>query len=135
MRSPLLIIAALSAAALLTACGSGDTATPAAAPATAASAPAPAPAGSMPETVDADEVPADARAAYLDGLTEIDPGLTVDEDRAINRATNICLDISQGKDEATVITNTVSRLSGGNATIDEAQAAQAVELARTHICG
>ena len=34
----------------------------------------------------------------------------------------------------TVIGNTVQRLSGGNATISEEQAAQAVELARTHIC-
>jgi hypothetical protein len=131
MRS--LLLPVLATAALLTAYGSSEPAPAADAPAPAASAPAPA--GSMPETVDADGVPADARAAYLAGLTEIDPGLTVNEERAISRAANICLDISQGKDETTVIGNAVERLSGGNARIDEAQAAQAVELAREHICG
>jgi len=79
-------------------------------------------------------VPAEDREAYLAGLTDIDPGLTVNEDRAISRATNICLDIEQGKAAATIISNTAERLSGGNATIDEAQAAEAVELARAHIC-
>ena len=71
---------------------------------------------------------------YLSGLEKINPGLVANEDRAIDRATNICLDISQGKDEATVVNNAQQRLSGGNATIDNAQAAQAVELAKTNVC-
>lgn len=75
------------------------------------------------------------RAAYLAGLKKFDPGLVADEDRAITCATNICLDIAQGKDKITVVGNAVSRLSGGTVTIAEAQAAQAVELARTNICG
>ncbi|MGH3768610.1 MAG: DUF732 domain-containing protein [Pseudonocardiaceae bacterium] len=76
----------------------------------------------------------DAQTAYLARLEQIDPGLVVNTERAIRRAENICLDIKQGKDEATVVSNTVQRLSGGNATIDKAQAAQVVELAKTHIC-
>ncbi|MGH3692559.1 MAG: DUF732 domain-containing protein [Pseudonocardiaceae bacterium] len=77
---------------------------------------------------------AGAEAVYLAQLERIDLGLVVSTERAIRRAKNICLDIEQGKDEATVVNNAVQRLSGGNATIDKAQAAQVVELARTHIC-
>lgn len=76
----------------------------------------------------------DAQAAYLARPEQIDPGLVVNTERAIRRAKNICLDIEQGKNEATVVSNAVQRLSGGNATIDKAQAAQVVELARMHIC-
>lgn len=93
-----------------------------------------APTVGIPTVVDADRVPAAARAAYLAGLRQIDAGLVANEDRAIRRAANICLDIAQGKDEQTVVTNTVKRLSGGNATIDASQAARAVALARQHIC-
>ncbi|MDQ3151758.1 MAG: DUF732 domain-containing protein [Actinomycetota bacterium] len=127
---PLLLITVLAATAVLTACGSSEPTPTTTAPAPAAPSVAP----GSPGVLTADEVPADARAPYLAGLTEIDPGLTVNEDRAIRRATNICLDIAQGTDEATVIGNTVQRLSGGNATINEAQAAQVVELARRNIC-
>jgi hypothetical protein len=98
-------------------------------------APAPTPPStSGAAAVETGEVSADARAAYLAGLTAIDPGLTGDEDRAIRRAENICSDLEAGKDGQTVIGNTVQRLSGGNATINKEQAAQVVELARTHIC-
>jgi hypothetical protein len=119
------LLACLGASALaLAGCGAAPEPPASAAPSTFG----------MPATVDMGEVPADARAAYLAGLTAIDPGLTGNEDRAIRRAENICADLKAGKDEQTVIGNTVQRLSGGNATINEEQAAQAVELARTHIC-
>lgn len=123
----------LLAITLLVGCGSSEP-SPAASEAPAVPASAATPAESGPDILAADEVPAEGRAAYLAGLTSIDSGLTLNEDRAISRATNICLDIDQGKDETTIINNTVERLSGGNATIDEDQAADVVELARTYIC-
>lgn len=128
---PAQLLTGLATAALLTACGSGAPAPAATAPAPPAASSAPA---ASPDILTADDVPADSRAAYLTGLTKIDPGLTVNEDRAIRRATDICVDITQGKDEGTVVSNTVSRLSGGNATINTSQAADAVALARAHIC-
>lgn len=72
--------------------------------------------------------------AYLREVAAIDPGLTVNRDRALNRADNICSDLAAGKDEATVIRNARERLSGGSASVDDDQAAAVVEQARTHIC-
>lgn len=117
--------------ALLAGCGSSEP-TPADVPAATASVTAPA--EDRPDILTDVEVSAEDRASYLAGLRDIDPGLTSNEDRAIRRVTNICLDVEQGKDETTIINNTVERLSGGSATINETQAAEVVELARTHIC-
>lgn len=90
--------------------------------------------GPVTPDVAVDTVLADARAAYLAALKQIDSGFVVNADRAIRRAENICLDVEQDKDESIVINNAVQRLSGGDASINAAQAAQAVELAKTHIC-
>lgn len=72
--------------------------------------------------------------AYLREIAAIDPGLTVNHDRALRRAENICQEIADGKDDATVIRNARERLSGGNASVDDDQAAAVVEQARIHIC-
>lgn len=127
----MIVPAMLLPLAVLAGCGASNTAT--SAPTNPAAA-QPAPDGSSPETVTPEDVPGAARIAYLAGLEEIDPGLIANKDRAINRATNICLDITQGKNESTVVDNARQRLSGGSATIDNAQAARAVALARQHIC-
>ncbi|MGI9000907.1 MAG: DUF732 domain-containing protein [Pseudonocardia sp.] len=93
------------------------------------------PSATAPSTAPTTKAPITAdQAAYLDGLREINPGLVVNPDRAIRRATNICLDIEEGMTEPEVVRSTVARLSGSNATIDAPQAAQAVELAKRHIC-
>lgn len=72
--------------------------------------------------------------AYLRALAAIDPGLVVNEDRAISRAENTCLDIDSGKTGDVLVNNVIQRLSGGNATIDQRQARDAIELMERWIC-
>ncbi|GAB7039716.1 hypothetical protein JCM9533A_50090 [Catenuloplanes niger JCM 9533] len=75
------------------------------------------------------------RAAYLTALAEIDEGLVANEDRAVRRAEETCADIAAGEITGTALADrVVERLSGGNATIDRAQAEQAIELMKKHIC-
>lgn len=119
MRSLHLILTVV-AAALLTACASNASPPSEVAPEA--------------KVLSAEDVPPEARAAYLSGLTAIDPNLTSNEDRAIRRATSVCLDIAEGKDEATVINNTRQRISGGNESLDDAKVAEVVDLARQHVC-
>lgn len=77
----------------------------------------------------------DAAAAYIAGLRAIDPGLVVNTERALRRGRDVCLDLEQGEFAGERLNARVAaRLSGGNATITEAQAAQAIELAKAHIC-
>ncbi|GGM14179.1 hypothetical protein GCM10012279_35380 [Micromonospora yangpuensis] len=112
----------------LLACGGGssdDQAEPAAAP-PADRTSAPAPSASTWST---------AQRAYLDALAEIDPGLVANEERAIRRAETTCGDIeAEGLSETALTKRVVERLSGGNATIDTAQAKKALALMREHIC-
>lgn len=102
MHSRLMIAALAGTALLLTGCGSNEPTAPTGAPAPVVPTSAPAQAAPGPDILTADEVPAEGRTAYLEGLSAIDLGLTVNEDRAIGRATNICLDIERGQDETTV---------------------------------
>lgn len=67
------------------------------------------------------------RAAYLAALEGIDRGLVVNEDRAIRRGRAVCdriLHPSGGT--MTLREYVVAELSGGNATIDQAQATKVV---------
>jgi hypothetical protein len=98
-----------------------------------ATAPEPAAATAEPAFVPVVVAPVDENA-YLRGIAAVDPGLTVNHDRALRRGANICDDIAAGKDEPTIIGNARERLSGGNATITDEQAADAVALARLHLC-
>lgn len=74
------------------------------------------------------------RAAYLEALRAIDPGLVADEDRAIRRAEETCADIKAGHAGDELVQRVVARLSGGNATIDAAQAQRAIDAMRQHVC-
>lgn len=121
MRSLHLLLTVVAAASL-TACAGSTPTDPSA------------PDALTPPVLSAEDVPPEARAAYLAGLAEIDPTLTSNEDRAIRRATSICQDIAEGKDEATVINETRERITGGEETFDDARVADVVELAREHVC-
>lgn len=72
---------------------------------------------------------------YLRRIGELDPGLVVDEERAIRRAEATCEDI-RGKQlsEQQLVDRVVERMSGGNATINAEQAKFILSLIRRHIC-
>ncbi|MCI4066290.1 hypothetical protein MRQ36_28555 [Micromonospora sp. R77] len=72
---------------------------------------------------------------YLAGLKKIDKGLVTNEERAIRRAQNICLDVKGGEfNDKQLADRAAERLSGGDATINSTQAAKVVALAKANIC-
>ena len=75
------------------------------------------------------------RGAFVAALTAIDPGLTVNADRAVSRAGDICLDIEQGKTDEQVVRNTELRFEGGNVPdLSADQARGIVDAARAYLC-
>ncbi|MFI5839441.1 hypothetical protein ACIA8K_06975 [Catenuloplanes sp. NPDC051500] len=121
----------------LSGCGGSDAEPPAAPKAPATSAPA-APATSAaaaPKPAAEPSYSEQDRATYLAELAKIDPGLVVNEERAIRRAEETCADIAAGEITGSkLVDRVVERLSGGNATINASQADRALELMKTHIC-
>lgn len=119
-----------------------DTAKPRAVAETQSATPPPAaPSSSVPEPSPAAPSPSSSPpaaprddAAYLAGLREIDPGLVASESRALRRAEETCADIKGGLTGDALATRVVARLSGGNATINTAQARRAIALMQAHIC-
>jgi hypothetical protein len=77
---------------------------------------------------------AEGRRAYLDSLGAIDPGLIANEDRAIRRAEETCADLLQGWSGDQLADRVVTRLSGGSAQIDRAQAVEAIALMKRWVC-
>ncbi|MFB6955273.1 DUF732 domain-containing protein [Streptomyces niveus] len=68
-------------------------------------------------------------------LRAVDPGLVADEDRAVDRARNVCLDVQGGKDAATVQGNAKSRFEGGTVpSLTDDQAANIVTAVRSSFC-
>ncbi|MGI8328321.1 DUF732 domain-containing protein [Actinomadura scrupuli] len=113
-----------TSAALLVLCGCGvqDPAAEPASPATAAvKAKPPTP------TVDSD-------GDFLAALIALDAGLTLDRDRALIRAWDVCLDIKQGKDAAAVVKNAQVRFTDGHVTVNPEQAKVIVAAAKKYIC-
>ena len=102
-------------------------------PAVVASSAVPGSPSGVPASSVSGAVPADV-PGYLAALRGIDPGLTVNEGRAVSRGENTCLDIRQGKPEATVVDNARQRFDGGNAPVDEAKARRIVGAVRTYLC-
>lgn len=80
-----------------------------------------------PDAEPSDEPSPAENSAYLDALSEIDPALA--DDHAVTDGQNICLDIEQGKDDATLARNAGLRFD-----VDEDTAALIVEAAREHLC-
>ncbi|MEU4675186.1 DUF732 domain-containing protein [Amycolatopsis sp. NPDC023774] len=109
MRNLLVIFGAL---VLLAGCGSQPPAPAPAAPAASAS-PRGVPVGPAGRT-------------YLEALRSIDPGLVENRARAILRGRDVCDDLAQGKDRATVVKNAALRFAGGHASIDQAKAEKIV---------
>ncbi|MWK37396.1 hypothetical protein GEV43_27240 [Actinomadura sp. J1-007] len=63
------------------------------------------------------------RTAFVAYLRALDPGLTPTSPgaraRPLRRAVNVCLDIHQGKPDATVLHNTAYRYNGGQASVPQ----------------
>lgn len=74
-------------------------------------------------------------ATLILALYDVEPGLVTDEDRAVDRARNICLDITGGKDAATVQSNAKARFEGGTVpSLTDDQAANIVTAVRSSFC-
>lgn len=120
----------LLAAVTLTGCGSAGEEGAPAEPAPTASAPAP---EASPAKTSA-TVPAPSPAqeeAYLAAIARIDAGLVANQERAMRRAGRICERIVRPSDgNLTLEKYTVMELSGGNATINEAQARKVIKAVR-----
>lgn len=76
----------------------------------------------------------DKQAAFLTALSAIDPQLTSNKERAMRRAANLCLDIKEGKAPATVAKGAQLRFTGGDVTVNAAQAKQIVAAAKRYVC-
>ncbi|MFE9569210.1 DUF732 domain-containing protein [Streptomyces sp. NPDC006692] len=75
------------------------------------------------------------REALIRALRTIEPGLVAKEDRAVNRARNVCSDIKGGKDDATVQKNAKSRFEGGTVpSLTDDQAANIVTAVKSSFC-
>ena len=77
---------------------------------------------------------ADDDGDFLAALIALDAGLTLDRDRALIRAWDICLDIKQGKDATTVVKNAQVRFTDGHVTVSPNQAKVIVAAAKQYIC-
>ncbi|MFJ2407138.1 DUF732 domain-containing protein [Streptomyces xanthochromogenes] len=76
------------------------------------------------------------REALIRALRTIEPGLVAKEDRAVDRARNVCSDIKGGKDAATVQKNAKSRFEGGTVPgLTDDKAANIVTAVRSSFCG
>jgi hypothetical protein len=74
---------------------------------------------------------AEQRAAYLAALEKIDPGLVVNEERAIRRAVRVCERIINPPGGTMSLEKyVVEELSGGNATITTGQARQVIKAVK-----
>ncbi|MEU5429003.1 DUF732 domain-containing protein [Streptomyces olivoreticuli] len=76
------------------------------------------------------------RETLIRALRTIDPGLVAKEERAVDRARNVCSDIKAKKDDATVQKNARSRFEGGTVpSLTDDQAANIVTAVRSSFCG
>ncbi|MDG9711148.1 hypothetical protein [Streptomyces sp. DH10] len=74
-------------------------------------------------------------AALIRALSAVKPALGADEEKAVSRARNVCLDQQQGKDAATVAANAKARFEGGDAGMLTAeQGKQIAEAVKTSFC-
>ncbi|MFF1377522.1 hypothetical protein [Streptomyces sp. NPDC058308] len=103
--------------------------------ATAAAKPAdkPSPKPSKPSGIPSPD--AGQTAALIRALRAVDPGLVVKEDRAVDRARNVCLDVQGGKEAATVQSNAKARFEGGTVPhLSDDQAADIVTAVKSSFC-
>ncbi|MFF4542488.1 hypothetical protein [Streptomyces aureus] len=85
-----------------------------------------------------DEPNAAEEQQLLRKLKTINPGITVNKDRAVRRSVNTCREIQSGqkqKQKQKQLVKDVSyRFTGGNATVDEHQAAEVIKAVKDTFC-
>ncbi|MEU1810966.1 hypothetical protein [Micromonospora aurantiaca (nom. illeg.)] len=124
MRRPLIAIP-FTAVLALAGCGTSTAEPSVAAP--SSSAPPSAAASSTIKAVNSE--------AFLAGLRVVDPGLVANEDRALRRARDICLDVSQNEfTNKQLAERAAERYSGGTVTLTSEQGAKVVALAKANVC-
>lgn len=75
---------------------------------------------------------ADQTAKLMASLKAIDAGLAADQDRAVGRSRNVCLDLKQGGD---AVANARARFEGGSVPkLTESQAAKIVDAVKASFC-
>jgi hypothetical protein len=72
---------------------------------------------------------AEAQDRLLFGLRSIDPALSENRDRALERAKNVCADIADGKEDKVVVDNARQRFD-----VTGEQARQIVKLTKMTVC-
>ena len=77
--------------------------------------------------------PLDEVTRYLAGLKAINVRLASDEERAVSRGRDTCLDITQGKPRSTLVNNARQRFSGA-ISVDVNMAAKIVDVANANLC-
>ncbi|MGW2425090.1 hypothetical protein ACWC0C_38615 [Streptomyces sp. NPDC001709] len=106
--------------------------------ATASAKPADEPAVKPSETPTSGGIPssdAGQREALIRALRTVDAGLVANEDRAVDRSRNVCLDIKGGKDAKTVQSNARARFEGGTVpSLTDDQAANIVTAVKSSFC-
>lgn len=73
--------------------------------------------------------------AYVAALTGIDPGLTVNVDRAVRRGRNVCQKVASDGLNAKTTDYVWQEFDGGNASVDTAKATRILAATRQLLCG
>lgn len=108
----------------LAGCGGGDAAAPA--------SPSPTSSSARPESWE--RIPEAQREEYIGALERIEPGLVVNEERALRRGVTTCDNLKEGLTENAVAERARQRFTGGNATVDAGQARRIVAAAKRWVC-
>lgn len=69
-----------------------------------------------------------AESSYVGQLSGIDPGLVVNEQRAVRRGESVCYEQAHGRSGTALVEYARQEFDGGNAAVDTAKAQQIVAL-------
>jgi hypothetical protein len=82
----------------------------------------------------AEEATGGDEAAWISALSDIDPGLTVNHDRAVRRGARVCDRLATDGPTAATIEYARLEFDGGNASVDTATARQIVAATQQLLC-
>ncbi|WP_432502515.1 DUF732 domain-containing protein [Kineococcus arenarius] len=136
LPATVLPLAPVLTAVLVAGCAADADRAPAATASLSSAAPsAPAPTGPEPPQPALTSPGAEQLERLVELAGGIDPRLAENRDALARRADSVCLDLQEGEDPATVVSDVQRRFSGGGVEgLTEEQAAQLVEAVRTTVC-